>query len=95
MAARQGFEPRYAAPEAAVLPLNEGATRKNGLVLRPCWRGLGRAPASKNQLVHHKGDSTARSNLSFRDSILAAWNSVPTGKTRHGRGHAFTGGKSP
>src|SRR3984957_21212187 len=27
MAAPQGVEPRYAAPEAAVLPLNEGATR--------------------------------------------------------------------
>ena len=26
LAAPQGFEPRYAAPEAAVLPLNEGAT---------------------------------------------------------------------
>jgi hypothetical protein len=25
LAAPQGFEPRYAAPEAAVLPLNEGA----------------------------------------------------------------------
>lgn len=25
MAARQGFEPRYAAPEAAVLPLNDRA----------------------------------------------------------------------
>src|SRR6266568_2210307 len=26
LVAPQGFEPRYAAPEAAVLPLNEGAT---------------------------------------------------------------------
>jgi hypothetical protein len=26
--APQGFEPRYAAPEAAVLPLNEGAMRQ-------------------------------------------------------------------
>ena len=26
MAAPQGFEPRYADPESAVLPLNEGAT---------------------------------------------------------------------
>ena len=25
LVAPQGFEPRYAAPEAAVLPLNEGA----------------------------------------------------------------------
>ncbi len=29
MVAPQGFEPRYAAPEAAVLPLNEGAMRQN------------------------------------------------------------------
>jgi hypothetical protein len=27
MAAPQGFEPRYADPESAVLPLNEGATK--------------------------------------------------------------------
>jgi hypothetical protein len=27
LVAPQGFEPRYAAPEAAVLPLNEGAMR--------------------------------------------------------------------
>ena len=32
LAARQGFEPRYAAPEAAVLPLNERATTKLGFV---------------------------------------------------------------
>ena len=31
MVAPQGFEPRYAAPEAAVLPLNEGAMRQDGL----------------------------------------------------------------
>jgi hypothetical protein len=35
MVAPQGFEPRYAAPEAAVLPLNEGATSSNWLVLKP------------------------------------------------------------
>jgi hypothetical protein len=28
MAARQGFEPQYAAPEAAVLPLNERAIKR-------------------------------------------------------------------
>jgi hypothetical protein len=28
LVAPQGFEPRYAAPEAAVLPLNEGAMRQ-------------------------------------------------------------------
>jgi hypothetical protein len=28
LAAPQGFEPRYADPESAVLPLNEGAARK-------------------------------------------------------------------
>jgi hypothetical protein len=35
MAAPQGFEPRYAAPEAAVLPLNEGAARA-GLRIHRC-----------------------------------------------------------
>src|ERR1700691_4255003 len=34
MVAPQGFEPRYAAPEAAVLPLNEGAMRKTGKASR-------------------------------------------------------------
>jgi hypothetical protein len=28
VAARQGFEPRYAAPEAAVLPLNDRAVQE-------------------------------------------------------------------
>ena len=32
LAARQGFEPRYAAPEAAVLPLNERAITKLGFL---------------------------------------------------------------
>ena len=31
LVAPQGFEPRYAAPEAAVLPLNEGAVRQGRL----------------------------------------------------------------
>ena len=31
LAAPQGFEPQYAAPEAAVLPLNEGAVRGRSL----------------------------------------------------------------
>src|ERR1700735_2526309 len=53
MAAPQGVEPRYAAPEAAVLPLNEGATR----ALRPGVAvGLGPrlAPGAISQPVHHK-----------------------------------------
>src|ERR1035437_3019842 len=63
VAARQGFEPRYAAPEAAVLPLNERATR----LLRGWTRELidfyaSRAPRRKCQLVHHKVDSRTGSN---------------------------------
>src|SRR5271169_4302507 len=34
LAAPQGFEPRYADPESAVLPLNEGATTKLFIRLR-------------------------------------------------------------
>ena len=30
LAAPQGFEPRYADPESAVLPLNEGAANERG-----------------------------------------------------------------
>ena len=55
LAAPQGFEPRYAAPEAAVLPLNEGATRMHMLLLQPCWQGSGKTPTTKGQLIHHKG----------------------------------------
>ena len=32
LAAPQGFEPRYADPESAVLPLNEGATVSIGFI---------------------------------------------------------------
>ena len=41
MVAPQGFEPRYAAPEAAVLPLNEGATKRElaRLAARPAGAG--------------------------------------------------------
>ena len=37
LVAPQGFEPRYAAPEAAVLPLNEGAMRHDGLSYSKSW----------------------------------------------------------
>jgi hypothetical protein len=33
LVAPQGFEPRYAAPEAAVLPLNEGAIRQGDFTI--------------------------------------------------------------
>ena len=45
LAAPQGFEPRYAAPEAAVLPLNEGATSAKQAILQPCWPGQTQSPA--------------------------------------------------
>ena len=35
MAAPQGLEPRYADPESAVLPLNEGAVSANGAADEP------------------------------------------------------------
>ena len=38
LAAPQGFEPRYADPESAVLPLNEGATGALGDLLQPYGR---------------------------------------------------------
>ena len=37
LAAPQGFEPRYADPESAVLPLNEGAAAPIWLVKRRLW----------------------------------------------------------
>jgi len=52
LAAPQGFEPRYAAPEAAVLPLNEGATPS---VCQPGGQLTSelRLIPQLNQLVHH------------------------------------------
>ena len=67
LAARQGFEPRYAAPEAAVLPLNERApnlTRgwaREFIEFHPGW-----AAERKCQLVHHKRHSRPRSNSLWR-----------------------------
>ena len=43
VAAPQGFEPRYAAPEAAVLPLNEGAPIVGRPVNIPAHPGVARA----------------------------------------------------
>jgi hypothetical protein len=45
LAAPQGFEPRYADPESAVLPLNEGATSAEG--------HLAAEPARLEQNVQH------------------------------------------
>ena len=53
LAAPQGFEPRYAAPEAAVLPLNEGATSAIQAILQPRWPGQAERPALNSQLFHH------------------------------------------
>ena len=39
MAGRQGLEPRYAAPEAAVLPLDDLPVRPN-LNITQAWRGV-------------------------------------------------------
>jgi hypothetical protein len=51
LAAPQGFEPRYAAPEAAVLPLNEGATRAI-IRLLPCGPDpAGRRTRAANPLM--------------------------------------------
>src|SRR5579859_1559121 len=59
MAAPQGFEPRYADPESAVLPLNEGATT----CVEANWLGFARlAPHMQNQQTYHRGPSSAGSN---------------------------------
>ena len=59
LAAPQGFEPRYADPESAVLPLNEGATSARGGDLQPC--GLAPSKGAQCQLLHLKGHSQPRS----------------------------------
>jgi hypothetical protein len=61
VAAPQGFEPRYADPESAVLPLNEGATSAERASCSH-WRGLGGGRAHCSQLVHHTEISLPRSN---------------------------------
>jgi hypothetical protein len=42
LAAPQGFEPRYADPESAVLPLNEGAAISGWPAHMRCFRVLNR-----------------------------------------------------
>src|ERR1039458_1025294 len=59
LAAPQGFEPRYADPESAVLPLNEGATSARGGDLQPC--GVAPTKGAQCQLLHLKGHLQARS----------------------------------
>ena len=59
LAAPQGFEPRYADPESAVLPLNEGATSARDGVLQPC--GPAPTKGAQCQLLHLKGHSQPRS----------------------------------
>lgn len=59
LAAPQGFEPRYADPESAVLPLNEGAAGwrshraqrriRAGHFDSMCWPGAGQTPAAGGQ----------------------------------------------
>ena len=61
LAAPQGFEPRYADPESAVLPLNEGATSALGGVLQPY--GLAPPKGAQCQLLHLKGHLQARSTV--------------------------------
>lgn len=53
LAAPQGFEPRYAAPEAAVLPLNEGATSAKQAILQPCLTRPDTESGSGCQPFHH------------------------------------------
>jgi hypothetical protein len=64
LAAPQGFEPRYADPESAVLPLNEGAVsvgaqkRACGLVLILWFRGNCGQLAGRNGTGARNGTST-------------------------------------
>ena len=59
LAAPQGFEPRYADPESAVLPLNEGAKRPCRFALRPC--GLAPSWGTQDQPISSYGHSQGRS----------------------------------
>ena len=60
LAAPQGFEPRYAAPEAAVLPLNEGATRaKYATHPAPCWTKPRQGAGLKTNLFIIRGFSSS------------------------------------
>ena len=61
LAAPQGFEPRYADPESAVLPLNEGA--------EVCgWTGLDAAALVDSMVLTNRGQPqlAERSRLHFK-----------------------------
>src|SRR6266567_6013267 len=55
VSAPQGFEPRYADPESAVLPLNEGASKCENATLNPDWHIPVRRAPPNGQLINHKG----------------------------------------
>ena len=82
LAAPQGFEPRYADPESAVLPLNEGAVKATGLAAaQRALPTIVLAAPTERQPRHSrsprgKGDSTC-SNATF-DARSFSVTSQPT-----------------
>lgn len=75
MAPGQGFEPRYAAPKAAVLPLNEPGSKD--------W--CGRLDLNQHGLVGHKGLDLARLHFTTPAHLVAPVGVEPT------RAHRPTG----
>ena len=71
MAAPQGFEPRYADPESAVLPLNEGA--------EVCgWTGLCAAALVDSMVLTNRGqpELAERSGLRFKGAFAPSSSTV-------------------
>jgi hypothetical protein len=58
LVAPQGFEPRYAAPEAAVLPLNEGAMRQTGKAGRSLTLPILKAGSTQVNVRGKTGESS-------------------------------------
>ena len=59
LAAPQGFEPRYADPESAVLPLNEGAVLIESSVSLP----------PPDSMIENKGRSTLPSQRRWKNVV--------------------------
>src|SRR3954470_4202197 len=66
LVAPQGFEPRYSAPEADVLPLNEGAIRKSAKLGALCDSLI----VSANQTAGQLAESLTRTTTIFEKPSL-------------------------
>ena len=72
LVAPQGFEPRYAAPEAAVLTVERGGNKIAWASLAARLAGPLQGAGRQNQLVHHKWICRPGQTLQDKSPVLHA-----------------------